>query len=126
MAEHDRVRVDEAADVIHVSMRVVARDAAGKPEYVAGPQVIPEDGFVLGAGHTGIADLRLGIEKALFGRHECPRAVDIDRASFEHDFPAADDCGHYAHTERPGDPRRHGVVLPPVVLARPAVEPATA
>ena len=46
-AERDGLPVDEAADVVHVSMGVVARDAAREPENVAGGEVLPKDSFVI-------------------------------------------------------------------------------
>ena len=66
-AGHQRAGPDEAADVVHVAVGVVAGDAAAQPDHVRGAQDVPQDLLVLAPSEARVADLDLGIEQALLG-----------------------------------------------------------
>ncbi len=125
-AENDGAGAGESRDVVHVSVRVVAGDAPVQPEDIAGAQKIAEDLFVVAPRHPGIANLDMRIEQALLGRQEGSGTVDVDRAPLQDDVPTARARGQKRQAERSRHPRRNGVVLPPVVVTRPAVESKTA
>ena len=126
LGQHDGRLVDEAAEVVDVPVRVVAGDAAAEPEDLARAQVRGQDPLQLLARQPRVARLDL-VEQALLGRQQCPRAVDVDGAPFEHHAPRLAVHGGrrlpLPQLESLGDPVVDGVVLLVVGVLRPTVEP---
>ena len=76
-------RRDEASDVVHVAVRVVAGDAALQPDDLFHAEIVGEDLFEMFAGHARIALLHV-TQQTLFGGDERAAAVDVDAAAFQH------------------------------------------
>ena len=80
----NRRRADEAGDVVHVAVGIVAGDAAIEPEHLIDAEIIVKDLLQLLAADAGIALLHLA-EQALFRGEQDARAVGVDGAAFEHE-----------------------------------------
>ena len=80
----DRRGRDEAGNVVHVAVRVVAGDAATQPDHLIDAEIIVKGALQLLAAHAGIALLHLA-QQAFFGGEQNSRAVHVDRSAFEHD-----------------------------------------
>ena len=112
--DHHGVFVDEAGHVIDVAVGVVARDAVAEPEHLFDAEVAHELRLDLFFAQRGIA---IGIEQAGCGGEQETRAVDVDRAPFEH---------HAGRDHRQPLNRRHAlrhgvVVVVRLILAAPGV-----
>src|SRR5262249_5462594 len=119
---NDGLPIDEAAEVVDVTVRVVAVDPAREPDHVGHAEEVSEDQFVICPREAGIADLDRWVEQALLRRHERARAVDVDRSPFEDDFTPLDVGRKRRTANHPSQPRRHASVLTEVGIARPPVE----
>lgn len=121
-AGHQRAGPDEATDVVHVAVGVVAGHAAAQPNHVRGAQDVPEDVLVFAPSEARVANLALGVEQALLGGDERTSAVDVDAPALEDDVATVPRRGSHGEAEvarRPGgDPR----VLPAVRILGPGVE----
>src|SRR5208337_2796353 len=112
---------DEAGEVVHVAVGVVAEDAFAEPDHVRRSEMRSKDFFVVLARHAGIALLHFA-EQAFFGGEERAAAVDVDRAAFEHHASVAVkwtdflDCGSVRHEAA------DFFVVPPVGIFRPGVK----
>ncbi len=122
--QHDDIGRNEARDVVHVPVRIVADAAFAEPDRPADAEPLTEDLLIPLARQTGVADLHAA-QQPFFGRHQEAAAVDLDTAALEHDSFSvvraprfqtrpADDAG-----DRPADVR----VLFPVRVLSPAAEP---
>ena len=118
-AQDDCPAAHEAAQVIHVAVGVVARDAAAEPEDVRRAEVIAQHALEVGPREPGIPDLGLRIQQTFFSRQQGADAVHVDAAPFEDHGT----CGLDARQpELLRDQIRDAVVLLPVAILGPAVE----
>ena len=79
---HDRALVDEAGEVVHVPIGIVARDAVTEPEDLGHAEKIAQMGLDVGPVELGVA---IGVEQARLGGQQGTAAVDVDRAALHHD-----------------------------------------
>src|SRR5207248_1854255 len=78
----NNIRRDKTRDVVHVSVRIVADDAALQPNYVGDAEIIMQGTFNLVTRKPRVALLHV-TEQAFFGRDECSEAVDVNAAAFK-------------------------------------------
>src|SRR3989441_3821025 len=115
--QNDRARFHEAAQIIHVAVRVVACNPFAEPERIRDAESIVEDGLDLEPGQSGVAGLHLGIEQAFFRREQRAATVHIDAAALENNL-RLDQRKLEPLRCALGDP----VVFLPVLVLRPGVE----
>src|SRR5581483_899079 len=120
---HDDIRRDEAGNVVHVAVGVVADDSASQPDGVGHAQIFREGALQVFAGGAGIALLDIG-EEALLGRQHRTEAVHVDAAAFQDHVGAvfADAGRKFGDLQMPGGTPGDGVVELPVVVLGPGVE----
>src|SRR5207244_6031553 len=73
---------DEAGNVVHVAVRIVAGDAGTEPDHFLDSQIIGEGFFVVFALHARVALLNFA-QKTLFSRQKSSLAVHVDGTAFE-------------------------------------------
>ena len=122
VAEHHGARVDEAAQVVDMPVRVVAGDTLAQPQHVRDAQVVAEGPLELGARQPGVAHLDLGVEQALLGGEERATAVHVDASPLQHHVALAGARAKHAQAEPFRDSLGHLVVLLPVGILGPAGE----
>src|SRR5437879_7392538 len=105
-AHDDRARIDEAAQVVDVPVRVVARDPGPEPQDVRGAELVTQDRLDLPTPEPRVSDLHRGIEQALLGGEQSAATVHIDAAAFEHDVGSAGARTKQSHVELRGRGRR--------------------
>ena len=115
-----------------MTVRVVACTAAIQPDHARNSEIVAEGLFEPGAcllsiAQSGIALLDLR-KQALFGGQQNALAIDVDRAALEHQpLPlAVGQCHHRleaGHAVELGHMRRNQIVIAPVRIFRPAIEP---
>ena len=81
---------DEAREVVDVTVRVVAGDAAVEPQRLRHAELLREHALEIALGHARVADLHGLGEEALTRREHRALSVEIDAAALEHDAPLAD------------------------------------
>src|SRR6266550_3266434 len=125
LGDHHRSLVDEARDVVHVAVRVVARDPAAEPEDLPDAEVGAEEPLDRVAAHARVSRLHAREQAFLRREHGAP-AVHVDRAALEDDRPRPSAVGHRrlppATAEEPGQRVAHPRVPPVIAVLRPAVE----
>ena len=119
--QHHLAGGGEGADVVHMAVCLVPPDAVGEPEDLFRPEVVPQHLLDLFPGEVRVA---AGGEEALFGDHDRPFAVRVDRAALKDEIPAVVAVDVQKVAGLPGD-----MVVPvpgeiePVVQPAPGVEP---
>ena len=61
-AQYDRAGIDEATQIVHMAVGIVARDSLGEPQDVRHAELVAQDRFDLAAPEAGVPDLHGGIE----------------------------------------------------------------
>ena len=106
-----------------MAVGVVAGDAAAEPDDMRDAEGVAEHALEALAPEPGIADLDRGIEVALLGGEQRAPPVDVDAAALQHHRLAVHARGAQGHAERPRRPLGDAVVLLPVRVLGPGVEP---
>ncbi len=84
----NRRGIHEPRKIVHVAVRIVARDAVFEPQNVRYAEVVAEDRRQFLARDAGISRLDR-TEKALLGGEHRSEAVDVDAAAFQNDAAPA-------------------------------------
>src|SRR5271157_807273 len=84
VSRDDHVGRDEARDVVHVAVSVVASDAAAQPDDLADAEIVGKYLLELSTGRAGIARLDVA-EQALLRGEERTSAVDVNAAALQYD-----------------------------------------
>jgi hypothetical protein len=114
-------RADEAADVVDVSVGVVARDARAEPQDLADAEVARQGALDAAPAEAWVARLQR-LEEALFGRDEGAAAVHVDGAAFEHQVAASGARQPTGQTEEGGHDATETAIVPVIRVLRPAIE----
>src|SRR2546422_4294328 len=61
-AQYDRAGIDEATQIVHMAVGIVARDSLAEPQDVRHAKLVAQDRFDLAAPEPGVPDLHGGIE----------------------------------------------------------------
>ena len=90
-AKHHGARVDEAAEIVHVAVRVVPGDAAPQPQDVAHAQILAQSGFQFRPAQARDCAPGSLYPAGILPCSKASLAVHIDAAAFQHDrdFPPA-------------------------------------
>jgi hypothetical protein len=118
--DHGR-RGHEARDVVHVTVGVIAGDAAVQPEDLSDSQVIGEQLLILLAVQLRVARLHRA-EKTLLGGQQETLAVHINGAALEHQMATARSGTPNAPAGVAGNEAAGRVIQRPVTVSGPAVE----
>ena len=86
--EYERFPVHKPADVINVTVGVIARRAFAQPQDVFYAEIFLERFVVLRLRHAGIPDLDFGMQITFLGGEQRPATVDLDAAAFDDKIPA--------------------------------------
>ena len=105
-----------------MAVRIVSGNAAAEPDNVGRAEIFPENRFPIRALETRITRLHFA-QQALFRGEQRAQAVDVDAPAFQHHGAAA--VLRLAHGQlQLGQNAAHGgIVLAPVVVLGPGVEP---
>src|SRR2546426_10639327 len=57
-AQYDRAGIDEATQIVHMAVGIVARDSLGEPQDVRHAEPVAQDRFDLAAPEAGVPDLQ--------------------------------------------------------------------
>ena len=118
---YNRMRGDEAGEVVDVAVGVITGDATAEPDSVLSAQIVGENFFVIFARHAGVALLHFA-EETFFGGEDGAASVDVDGSAFEDDASVVRDGADFFNA---GDVRHQAadfVVVTPVEVFRPGVE----
>src|SRR2546422_115337 len=74
-AQHHGSRIDEAAQVVHMAVGIVAGDPPPEPQHVRHAEVFAQRALQLRARQAGVPHLDRGVEQTLFGGRE-PEELD--------------------------------------------------
>src|ERR1700691_982931 len=80
---YDGLRRNEAADVVHMAVRVVARHAASQPDHLIDAEKIVKGPLKLLTAHAGVALLHVA-QQALLSSEQNSLAIRVDRSAFQH------------------------------------------
>ena len=122
-AQHHRAGSREAAQVVHVAVRVVPGDPLPQPDHVRDAEERAKDLLHPLPGHPRVADLDLRVEQALLRRDQRSPPVDLDRSPLQNDALPVEPDRQELHAERLRGPCGDARVLSPVRVSRPRVEP---
>src|SRR6185312_3577499 len=123
----DGVRRGEAGDVVNVTVRIIAGDAAVEPDDLVDGEVVVKGALKLLASDARIALLHAA-EKALFGGEQRTGAAGVDGAALE-DKPVLRTILvlnrrlPLGQAEKAGDAIRQLIVERPIGIFSPAVKP---
>ena len=120
------VGTDETADVVDVSVGVVAGHAAAQPDHLVDAQEVVKCPLQLLAAHARVALLYFA-QQALFRGQQDALAIRIDGPAFENEaaVPAIGQLDRrlpFRHAEQLCNAARQLVVEMPVVVFRPGIE----
>src|SRR5947208_4505965 len=121
-AQHHGSRIDEAAQVVHMAVGIVAGDPPPEPQQVRHAEVVAQRALQLRARQAGVPHLDRGVEQTLFGGEERAPAVDVDAPTLQHDIAVPGPSTQQPQAEPFRNPFRHLVVPFPVGVFRPGVE----
>ena len=122
-AQHHGAGSREAAQIVHVAVRVVPGDPLPEPDHVRDSEKRAKDLLHPLPGQPRIPDLRHGVEQALLGGDQRSPPVDLDRAPLQNDALSAEPDRQELHSERLRGPRGDSRVLSPVRVPGPRIEP---
>src|SRR3989449_11408254 len=77
-AQYDRTGIDEATQIVHMAVGIVARDSLAEPQDVRHAELVAQDRFDLAAPEAGVPDLHGGIESTLLRREERAPPVHVE------------------------------------------------
>ena len=121
-AQHHGPRVDEAAQIVHVPVGVVSRDALAEPQHIRHAQLVAERTLELGARQVRVPHLNRGVEQAFLGGQQRAATVHVDAPALEHHVAPARPSSKQPYPELLRCPLGDPVVLLPVGILRPGVE----